>query len=95
MKKSLEFNLFAREAGHGFEYSGNVSAPSYEAAVAFVLSEGIALDDFFLVQNADLVVSVEKFQGNYDVYVNLECVDSFGSLAEANEFIAEIKKERA
>lgn len=94
MKKSLEFNLFAREAGHGFEYAGNVSAPSYEAAVDFVLSEGIDLEDFFLVQNADLVISIEKSEGNYDVYVNLECVDSFGSLAEAQEFIADVKKDR-
>jgi hypothetical protein len=45
----MVFTVYINENGRAVE-AGNVSAPSYEEAKAFVISEGIEEKDFMLIK---------------------------------------------
>lgn len=49
MSGSVTFKVFMNENGQAV-YAGDVTAPSYEDAKAFVISEGFDEKDFMLIQ---------------------------------------------
>ncbi len=48
----MVYKVYMNEEGKAV-YAGNVSAPSYEEAKAFVTSEGIDEKDFMLIKKED------------------------------------------
>ena len=48
----MVFKLYVNENGRAVD-AGNVSAPDYDVAKAFVISEGVDEKDFMLIKTAD------------------------------------------
>lgn len=48
----MVYKVYVNEEGRAV-YAGNVSAPSYEEAKAFVISEGIEEKDFMLIKSEE------------------------------------------
>ena len=48
----MTFKVYMNENGKAI-YAGNVSAPSYEVAKAFAISEGIDEKDFMLIESKE------------------------------------------
>ena len=50
--RNMVFKVYINENGKA-EYAGNVSAPDYETAKTFLISEGIDEKDFMLIKSEE------------------------------------------